>query len=112
MEADQKIRAWGSQGGLSYSKGKLALSTRYVLLSADNQSDGDQYMGSFFYTGQNDSSTLILTQDENRDRFDNLDERNATAWGSHFLHRAGLAIWDLNVGYQFTDFYRSNFVYG
>ena len=112
MGVDQTIRAWGSQGGLSYSKNKLSVSTRYVLLSGDDQYDGNAYAGGFFYSGRNDSSTLILTQDEFRDRFDNLDERNSTAWGSHFVNRAGLGIWDINIGYQVHENYHVNFVYG
>ena len=63
-------------------------------------------------TGQNNSATLILTQDESRDRYDNLDERLATAWGSHFIHRAGLGIWDLSFGYQVSRYLNTQLVYG
>jgi hypothetical protein len=109
---DQEIQSWGAQGGVSWRRGKLSLGTRFVLLSADDDHDGNAHWGGFFYTGQNDSKTLILTQDETRDRYDNLDERSATAWGSHFIHRAGLGVWDLSLGYQINSIFKTEMVWG
>ena len=54
----------------------------------------------------------MLTQDENRDRYDNLDERLARTQSSFFMNQLGYEVADLNLSYFWTDHLKSSLVFG
>ena len=66
--------------------------------------------GAFFGAGKNRSASVFLTEDEHRDRYDNIDERIGTHWGPFALNPAGLTIYDLSIGYEVTSVYRPKLV--
>jgi hypothetical protein len=78
------------------------LSAGALLLSPDDDEEGDNGNSAFFYSGKNRSPSLILSEDELRDRYDNLDERVSQTLGSFFVNRAGLLLLDASVGYSLT----------
>jgi hypothetical protein len=90
------------QGGVSRRSGPVYLSAGALLLSPDDDEEGDNGNSAFFYSGKNRSPSLILSEDELRDRYDNLDERVSQTLGSFFVNRAGLLLLDASVGYSLT----------
>ena len=102
---DQSIFAWALQAGLQHRKGAFHWGANVFALSPDDAQDGNG-IGSFFGSGKNNSPSKILTEDEIRDRYDNLDERIATSNGPFFLNRAGLAVLDVHAGYQIGNCYQ------
>jgi len=95
--ADEDILAWATAA-------RLAVSTRFMnivlggfVLSGDDEHHGNEHQGAFYYSGKNWSRSLLLTEDEIRDRYDNYDERMSARMGSFFVNRAGLAVADLYI---------------
>jgi len=109
---DQGILAWALQLGGSLRLGAWTLTANALLLSPDDDHDGNDRLGAFFGPSKNRSRTLWLTEDELRDRYDNLDERMATGWGPFFLQRAGLAVVDVTASYRVASWYRPALVLG
>ena len=46
-----------------------------------------------------------MTEDEARDRYDNLDERLGSYWGSLAFSPAGLSVADVTIGYKVNERY-------
>ena len=97
---DEEIQSWALQLGASGRQGKLLWSVNSLTLSADNNSDGDGVWGAFWGSGRNRSRSVFLTEDERRDRYDNLDERVGSFWGPFLVNRAGLTVNELSLGYR------------
>jgi hypothetical protein len=104
--AGQSSQQWALQMGsrLKISQ-SLHLGMNAFAISGDGQNG-------FFYSGKNQSSTLMLTQDENRDRYDNLDERLARTQSSFFMNQLGYEVADLKLSYFWTDHLKSSLVFG
>lgn len=88
----------------------VLLDLNFMALSADDDYDGNDINGAWFFSGKSRSRTMILTEDEIRDRGGNIDElmsdrRNSDS-GKFYLNRAGLTVTDLTVGLQYKDFFR------
>jgi hypothetical protein len=81
-----------------------------VLLSGDDAHQGNGTLHGFFGSGKNGSPSTWLTEDETRDRYDNLDEQIATSWGAFFVNRPGLFLLDASAGYAVTDWYTPRLV--
>jgi len=81
---------------------KFGWGVSLLLLSPDDHLYHNGTNFGVFYSGRSRSPTLILTEDELRDRGDNLDERSGEK-GTFYLMRAGLAILDGSVYYKVTD---------
>lgn len=103
---DQTILAWAAQLGGRLRVGAWTLTANALFLSPDDDHDGNGRWGAFLGSSKNRSRTLWLTEDEFRDRYDNLDERIASAWGPFFANRAGLFVAELSVGYDVAPWYR------
>ncbi|MBR58313.1 MAG: hypothetical protein CMH54_09865 [Myxococcales bacterium] len=97
---DQTVLSWAAQVGVSNRSGRLRWSTNAFALSPDDSVDGNDRLGAFWGSAKNNSASMMLTEDETRDRYDNLDERVSTQWGSLFFNRAGIAVVDAQVGYE------------
>ncbi len=72
----------------------MGLALNLLALSPDDAFDGNGFDGSFLYSAKSTSATVMLTEDEVRDWFDNLDERMGARAGPLVRHRAGLAVLD------------------
>ncbi|MBM4371927.1 MAG: hypothetical protein FJ098_09750 [Deltaproteobacteria bacterium] len=114
---DETTLAWAFQGSLDLKQpvagpGRLflLLGLNAMLLSPDDDHDGNARNGAFYYSGKSRSRTLLLTEDELRDRGGNLDERLGERrpgdGGKHTLVRPGLAVTDLSVGLDALGFLR------
>jgi len=107
---DQTVLAWAAQARVHHQVGDLDWSVGAVFLSGDDAHAGNGTLGAFFGSGKNASPSTWLTEDETRDRYDNLDERLATSWGALFVNRPGLALLDAAIGYAVTSWYAPRLV--
>lgn len=103
---DQSIKAWAAQLGVMQRVGAFHWSTNVYALSADDEGHGNEHLGTFFGSGKNYSRSVLLTEDEDRDRYDNLDERVASQWGAFVTNRAGLVVSDVAFGYNVGTWYQ------
>jgi len=103
--ADQYVLAWAAQAGVEQRIRKTHWGVNLLALSPDDDHDGNDLIGGFHASAKNHSRSLILTEDELRDRYDNLDERVASTWGPFFVNRAGFMVFDANTGWHITDWF-------
>lgn len=96
-QIDQAIAAWAVTASMLYSGKYLDLRLSSFALSGDDDEDGNRQFGAFFYSGKNHSRTMMLTEDELRDRGNNFDEAYSARWGSFFVNRAGLSVTELSL---------------
>ncbi len=106
------IFAWAAQASLGATRGALAWRLNLLALSADDSHDGNDFDGAFRGAAKNSSATRLLTEDENRDWFDNLDERMSAFRGGFFALRAGLALSDLALSWQASPGLRAQLIVG
>jgi len=112
---DETTVAWSAQGSLDWRqplRKDLAFRLQFnqLALSGDDDHDGNAFNGAWFYSGKSRSRTMILTEDELRDRGGNLDERLAERRhgdrGKFWLARPGLSVTDLSLGLDVADFFK------
>ncbi|MBV72417.1 MAG: hypothetical protein CMH52_13920 [Myxococcales bacterium] len=111
---NRDVRLMGSavQAGGTRRMGRLTLGVNVFALSPDDDHHGNQSQLAFIGSAKNNSRTRVLTEDETRDRYDNLDESMGTFWGAFIVNPAGLMVADLSVGYGVTNDYELGFVVG
>lgn len=120
---DETTLAWAAQGTLDFRHPfrapgalDLVLHLNSMALSADDAHDGNGRNGAWFYSGRSRSRTLILTEDEIRDRGGNLDEllaeRRQGRDGKFTLARSGLSVTDLSLGLVVRDFFLPSITVG
>ena len=109
---DATVLAWAAQGHVGFSRHPWSVELSLLALSPDDGYDGNSRQGAFLYSAKPLSKTRILTEDEVRDWYDNLDERLSTFEGGFFLNRAGLFLADLSVGREVTSFLQPNLIVG
>jgi hypothetical protein len=102
---DETTIAWAVQAWASAIFGPVELTLNQLLLSPDDTHDRNDTNGAFFYAAKPRSRTLLLTEDELRDRSTNLDERMAERRGKLFLLRPGLSLTDLTVRWRALDWF-------
>jgi hypothetical protein len=113
---DETTLAWALQAYMNMNKALIGdrlaflMDVNFMALSADDDYDGNTTNGAWFYSGKSRSRTMILTEDELRDRGGNIDEllsdRRTSDTGKFWLNRAGLSVADLSIGIQYKDFFR------
>ena len=108
--SDQSILAWAAQARLTHHVGAFSWSVGTLVLSGDDPYQGNGTLHGFFGSGKNQSPSTWLSEDEIRDRFDNLDEQIATAWGAFFLNRPGLALIDATASFEVSAWYTPQLV--
>jgi len=109
---DQTHLAWAAQAGLRLGLGRLDLRGTLLALSPDDAHPGNERNHAFLYSGKSRSATLMLTEDEVRDWYDNLDERASSNSGGFFASRAGLMVGDLEVTLKLHERVRPAVVVG
>lgn len=100
-----QITSFAAQAGVKQRLDRLSLGLNLLALSADDDSDGNAHMGAFYGSARNQSKSIFLTEDETRDRYDNLDERLGSYWGSLAFSPAGLSVADVSVAYRVSERY-------
>ncbi|NOZ00256.1 MAG: hypothetical protein GXP54_00005, partial [Deltaproteobacteria bacterium] len=83
-----------------------------LALSPDDRYDGNGTNGAFLYSAKPKSATVMLTEDETRDWYDNYDERMSMYSGAFFMNRAGLVLGDVKASWAVTDFFRPGVIVG
>ncbi|MHB8877259.1 MAG: hypothetical protein ACYC8T_26470 [Myxococcaceae bacterium] len=94
---DQTLVAWALQAhGVTAVQG-FEVTVNLMVLSPDDDFDGNGRSGAFLYSGRSSSSTVLLTEDETLDWRDNLDKRLAVRRGGFWENRAGLTVADVKA---------------
>lgn len=112
---DQKLLAWAAQAGATLRLPRAAgleLAFNLLVLSPDDAHDGNRWQHAFLYSGKSRSATRLLTEDETRDWYDNLDERFSSYQGGLFQNRAGLLVGDLKLSLAPLPWLRPSLVLG
>ena len=107
---DADVRAWAAQIGYTHTQGKVDWGVNVLAISADDDHDGNDTMGAFLGSARNRSRTIFLTEDETRDRYDNLDERLGSYWGPLAYAPAGLMVSEASTGVQISPSYHARLV--
>ena len=95
---DQTLLAYAAQGSLRFGcRDGVELVVNALAESPDDAVAGNGRSYAFFSSGKSRSSTIMLTEDETRDWYDNLDERMATFDGGFHVNRAGLLVADARL---------------
>ncbi len=102
---DEETLAWALQLHGDVLLGPVVLSLTQLVLSADDGHDRNGHNGAFFYSAKTRSRTLMLSEDEIRDRGANFDERLAERRQKFFLVRSGLSLTDLTVTWKATPWF-------
>ncbi len=97
---DQDQVAYAGQLSASLSTSALSFSLNLLLLSADDASSVNTENGAFYFSGKSRSKTMMLSESEIRDTYDNLDERLFFNSGAFYLTRPGLLLADLEIAWR------------
>jgi hypothetical protein len=108
----QNILAWAAQahGGVRLRQGDVAVNL--LALSPDDQAEGNSRDGAFRYSSRSRSATIILTEDEVRNWYDQLDRRMGRYEGGFWTHRAGLFVGDVKGTWEVTSVFRPALIVG
>jgi hypothetical protein len=109
---DQKIFAWAVQAHGTFEAQPTTFDLNALVLSSDDAKDGNQNSGAFVYSSRSRSATMLLTEDELRNWYDQLDRRAAAYRGGFWEHRAGLAVADVKATWAVTKVFRPALVLG
>lgn len=109
---DQNIFAWAAQAHGEVTLQPFNLALNALALSPDDQSEGNSRNGAFAYSSKSRSATIILTEDELRNWYDQLDRRMGRYEGGFWTHRAGLMVGDLKATWMVTKVFRPALVVG
>lgn len=109
---DQKHLAWAAQLYSILDLTPVELRLNVMALSPDDRWEGNTDNHAFTYSGKSRSSTIMLTEDELRDRWNNLDERLAVDLGGFYLTRPGLLLADLALSWDATSFFEPTLIAG
>lgn len=108
----QSNSAWAAQGHVEVKLFPIKLAVTILALSPDDAHDGNWNDLAFFYSGKSRSATLLLTEDEIRDWYDNLDERLGTFEGGFLQNRAGLFLADAKATWEVNEHFASSLIVG
>ena len=97
---DQSHLAWAVQLYGVAQLARLGLKLNLMALSADDADGANGANGAFHYSAKSRSSTLLFTESELRDTFDNFDEKLGVSQGGFTLVRPGMLLADLMVSYD------------
>jgi hypothetical protein len=97
---DQTTLAWAAQLYGNATFGKLFTNLNVMALSPDDADQVNGRNGAFHYSAKNRSPTLLFTENDIRDTFDNFDEKMASRSGGFYQARAGMLLADVKLGYE------------
>jgi len=107
----QDILAWSGQLHLSWQLTErlkawpARLELNALFLSPDDAHAGNGWQHAALHSAKNRSATLMLTEDEIRDWYDNADERMSSAEGGFYQARAGLFVGDIDAMWPLAERY-------
>jgi hypothetical protein len=97
---DVRELSYGLNLNLSSDIYGFKLNFNGLYLGADDRYINNKFNGGFYYSGKNRSNTLILSEDEFRDQYNNMDERISVTDGPFYVMRSGLILLDIKVDYS------------
>ncbi len=109
---DQTIFAWAFQAHGSLETHPLIFDANALVLSSDDAKDGNENNGTFLYSSRSRSATILLTEDETRNWYDQLDRRAGAYRGGFWEHRAGLVVADVKATWIVSEVFRPALVLG
>jgi hypothetical protein len=109
---DETHVAWALQAGGRWHSRRFDFGANLLMLSPDDRYDGNGRSYAFLYSGKSRSATLLLTEDEIRDWYDNLDERMSMFKGGFFQNRAGLMVADARATWYAHRYFNPSLVLG
>jgi hypothetical protein len=110
--ANQNIRAWATQAHGTYQSPSSTFDLNALVLSSDDAKEGNKNYGAFAYSSRSRSATIIITEDEIRNWYDQLDRQMATYRGGFWEHRAGLMVADLKATLHVSELFHPALVIG
>ena len=110
--ADQTIFAWAVQAHGSLETHPLIFDANALVLSSDDAKDGNENNGTFLYSSRSRSATILLTEDETRNWYDQLDRSAGAYRGGFWEHRAGLVVADVKATWIVSEVFRPALVLG
>lgn len=102
-DGDEIYLGGALQGFTHFKRGRKELAFNLFVLSPDDRYDRNGWNFAFHYSGKTRSRTIILTEDEIRDRGDNMDERISRAENNFFVARSGFALLDGSLSYKLRE---------
>ncbi len=108
----QSRLAWATQLHGALDTRPAAFDVNVLVLSSDDAKDGNKNDGTFLYSSRNKSATIILTEDELRNWYDQLDRTMGAFRGGFWEHRAGLMVADVKAKWFASDVFRPALVLG
>jgi hypothetical protein len=109
---DQLIVAWAAQAHAETRSHPVTLALNALALSPDDASPGNGYSGAFLYSSKSTSGTMMITEDELRNWYDQLDRTMASYRSGFWQHRAGLFVGDAKVTWALASFFRPSVIVG
>jgi hypothetical protein len=110
--SDQVNLGWAAQFHGIYNDNPFTLDLNLLAMSADDSVDQNSRNYAFYYSGKNRSATLIFTEDEMRDKYDNIDEKMAEKEGPFFVNRAGFMLADAKLSYKVNKYFIPSVILG
>jgi hypothetical protein len=110
--SNQTILAWAAQAHGTLDFRPFEIDLNLLALSPDDAYEGNSRNGAFLASAKNRSATMLLTEDEVRDWYDNLDERMSTYGGGFFENRAGLLVADVKARWSILPEFRPAVILG
>ncbi len=111
-QKDQTVLAWAAQAGGFMRFGPITVRANMLFLSPDDAHEKNESQHAFLSSAKNRSATMMLTEDEVRDWYDNIDERLSAYRGGLFLNRAGLFVGDVKASWKVWDWFTPALVIG
>ena len=103
--SDETIESYAGRADVTYRWGKpnygQTLKVGGLWLSPESGIQGDGTSSSFFWSGKSQSASILLTENERQDRYNNLDERWAGTYGPFVRQAAGYQLIDLVLSQGF-----------
>jgi hypothetical protein len=94
---------WALQGHVEAVRGWLFVGANALVLSYDDAAENNAMNLAALTSGKNRSATLMITEDELRDKYNNFDERMAVLRNGLYEMRAGMALFDVVVRATLAD---------
>lgn len=97
--------AWAAQGHLEWKTERFGLKLNALALSPDDAHAHNRTDHAALASAKSLSATIMLTEDEIRDWYDNVDERLAVFEGGFYRNRAGYFVADARVDWRAADWF-------
>lgn len=110
--SDETTVAWALQGWADLLYKGFGFQFNQLVLSPDDNKDRNKHNGGFYYSGKARSRTIMLSEDEIRDRGGNIDEAVSVQRGQFYVVRPGYSLSDIAFSYNIKDIFVPALIFG